>query len=282
MRESIMPETSSILQGTGEIIDTLFNLKENGKKSLLYKNKKSSDRLNQKPVDNAVLNDLVRKVFKKIESNLTPTSRFFEKGPSKENWRFETQGYIRQENKSIEKKVEKNIANLMGDDWVNQVPVASGLINGSADKKRAIDLVCRRSPGAFEFIELKIIRKNNTFDSPLWAAMELMEYGLLYLHAQNNYPKELIEKHEILQAHQINLVVLAPFAFYTGYQFKWLEDGLTLAFRNLILSESFSNVDVKFRFYDWPKSIDIGTGDDIADTIKAINNRKPVQWETVR
>ncbi|MBL0158277.1 MAG: hypothetical protein IPP47_14415 [Bryobacterales bacterium] len=65
----------------------------------------------------------------------------FPRRASAENWRFTLNTFISERNSSREKQVEKRIAQLAEqgrlcrDDWANQIPVASGLLNQHADKK---------------------------------------------------------------------------------------------------------------------------------------------------
>lgn len=77
---------------------------------------------------------------------------------SQKNWRVEPQTNISDNNKSKEVILERAIA-ILGErgilpGWINQVPVASGLVNESADKRAAVDLVFLEVSRA-TFVELK-------------------------------------------------------------------------------------------------------------------------------
>ena len=70
---------------------------------------------------------------------------------SAQNWRFTLNPQISDRNHSIEKRVEKRIAELakMGrlcpGEWANQIPVASGLLSPTANKKTLSILVIETS-----------------------------------------------------------------------------------------------------------------------------------------
>jgi hypothetical protein len=61
----------------------------------------------------------------------------------------------------------------------HQVPVASGVLDGNRDKKSCVDLVCRTAPGCFDLIELKVGSNH-----AVYAAMEVLRYGVLYLFSR--------------------------------------------------------------------------------------------------
>lgn len=100
-------------------------------------------------------------------------------------------------------------------DWANQVPVASGLIKGASDGRRAIDLVQRHAAGTYQLIELKIAS-----DTPLYAAVELLGYASLWLLARLDPPAN---EPDLLKAQCLDLRVLAPMAFYTTFDLAVLE-----------------------------------------------------------
>ena len=79
---------------------------------------------------------------------------------SRQNWRWSLQTYIGEANRSPEVMLEQAVAAACeaagSSDWANQIPVASGLIAGARDNRRAIDLVHRRDTRTYEMIELKI------------------------------------------------------------------------------------------------------------------------------
>lgn len=166
---------------------------------------------------------------------------------SKENWRYEIQEWLNQKNDSPEKVLEKTVVKRrqkVGKQWVNQVPVASGVFS-SGDGKRAIDLVQCLDEGKYEFAELKVAQ-----DTPVYAAFEILLYGILYVF----YRKHAIKQDDsnptkqILKANSITLIAAAPLKYFARF------DHLN-KFQN-VLSDQLSNwtkkelpdVDMGFRF----------------------------------
>jgi len=141
-----------------------------------------------------------------------------------QNWRWTKNVKIDRKNSSPEVALERWIVRTTGEDWVNQVPVASGLAD-SAGGRRAIDLVHRCGDGWYEFIELKADERGGT---PLFAAMEILQYGVLYMFSRDNaQPLGYAEKrNELLRAAGIHLKILAPAAYYDEYNLSWLENSI--------------------------------------------------------
>ena len=138
---------------------------------------------------------------------------------SSANWRWRSpQTAIAPQNKSAEVVFERAVVRACEElkrcDWSNQVPVASGIAGSSRDRRRAIDLVHQRSPGRFEFIELKVAS-----DTPLFAAFEIIAYTCIWLLSR----REAGEAHgPLLTATEIDARVLAPAAYYARYDLSAL------------------------------------------------------------
>ncbi len=208
-----MPD-SSILADVEKLIDKALLL-EKGEK---YQGKKTCQSLSErKPLFDGKA--LIQEILRQIDSK-------WHKGKSRsnnENWRWKKNCRISPKNRSPEVVLERWIVRTTGDDWVNQVPVASGLTSGKGGGRRAIDLVHRCGKGSYEFIELKI-----DADTPLFAAMEILQYGVLYIFSRDN-AKALgydANKVELLGGTGIHLKVLAPAAYYEGYDLAWLEKSI--------------------------------------------------------
>jgi len=171
---------------------------------------------------------------------------------SLENWRFKPVPKIKPSNKSAEKILEKTIIKwplgMGNEDWANQVPVASGLVCPSRDKKRNIDLIHKLGVGIYEFIELKI-RSNN----PLSAAIEILVYGLLYIFYREQIPERNREANsaaELLRASKIYLKVAAPDLYYKKYdlkQIKSFEKKCSQAIQRFA-SSKIKNLELSFGF----------------------------------
>jgi hypothetical protein len=96
-------------------------------------------------------------------------------------------------------------------DWANHVPIASGIGGPSAYKHCAIDLVHQRGDGAFDFIELKI---NLRTDNALYAAFEIVRYGIVWLLARSAGDIFGYSSRTLLDANDVRLCVLAPIDYY--------------------------------------------------------------------
>lgn len=171
-------EKRSILSDVDRIIDDHFSL-DIGERPH-YRHKESCIKLLKSPLLGIEMLSLIEKMYEQIKTNW---SRSEYHNPSRENWRFEKQELVGSDNKK-EVALERALVNIPGeiwpdaDSWVNQVPVASGLVDPAADKRRAIDLVYRCKDDSYDFIELKVDESGGT---PLFAAMEVLQYGLLYV-----------------------------------------------------------------------------------------------------
>jgi hypothetical protein len=107
-------------------------------------------------------------------------------------------------------------------DWSNQVPIASGIGGSNANRRRAIDLIHRRSEGAFDFIELKI-----GSDTPLFAAFEIIQYGMIWLLSRQHQRMLGYANRALLCATDVRLCVVAPTDFYREHRFDDFGRGLS-------------------------------------------------------
>lgn len=167
--------------------------------------------------------NLVELIFRTIADNHARGGAAANRDLSQENWRWQRpQSKIAPHNKSPEVILERAIAAACEQtgrtEWANQVPVASGLIAGAADRRRAIDLVHQCGERHFELIELKIAS-----DTPLYAAVEIISYGCIWLLAHATPPSK---RSAILEADHVDLRVLAPADYYTRCDLTELEAAL--------------------------------------------------------
>lgn len=117
-------------------------------------------------------------------------------------------------------------------------------MGSSADRRRAIDLVHLVAPNHFEFIELKIAS-----DTPLYAAIEIIGYGCAWLLARD---QRADEPNALLDADQLDLVVLAPSAYYAPYALAALEAVLDEELCDL---GKANGVELGFRFERLPDEL---------------------------
>lgn len=238
---------------------------------------------------------IVREMFERIKSNIDCKIATDEKkgkrSPSSANWNFSYRDKSNPEAKKESKKPEVTLERAIiqarrmpnqkfEDKWTYQMPVATGLFDSDTDKASNIDLVRKQSDGVFDLIELKIGSNN-----PLFAAVEILQYGLAYAASRQLAQKIEYDtgKLEILKAKQIHLCVLAPRKFYElrktpRYNFRWLEEGLNNAL--LQFSEKYG-YKMSFKFclldYEWAPT---GSPDKKAldDINEAIKNIRSVPW----
>ena len=193
--------------------------------------------------------------------------------PSAENFRwFKPQLSISAANKSPEVTLERAVVQaccrLGRSDWANQVPLVSGIAGPRAYKRRAVDLVRRVSDRQFEFVELKIAS-----DTPLYAAAEIVLYGLLWLHARCRSVQRIGPRNPLLDANSIGLSVLAPSAYY-----RQADTGNIAAFFNsgLVALAKCHGVEMFLEFtafphtFTWPAAL----ADD--DLVRLLDDRRPV------
>ncbi len=209
---------ASIINGVYKIIDEVLDVTDIGKeapnyRTPYYKKITACTRVCGRSPLKFNCSGIFDKILIQMKENFDGSST----SDSGELWRYKEQpGY----NPAVgpETKLEKEIVKHNSDGaWVNQVPTSSGLVGGKSDGKRNIDLVRRDSEAVREytFYELKV-----KSDTPLFAAMEIVIYGVLYCLCRQlkkdgtvNFPKG----HDLLNAKKIHLRVLAPQAYYERY-----------------------------------------------------------------
>lgn len=242
-------EGRSVLKGVDDIIDKRLGLKVIGKPPQ-YGHKESCQKLLEPLVD-LDMEALLYEIYEKIGNNWSNAT--YDKG-SIENWRFEKKRGMSSKNKSPEVGLERAIVNIPQElwpdaaDWVNQVPTASGLVDPNADGSRRIDLVHKCGDKEYEFIELKV-----GSDTPLYAAMEVLKYGVLYIFTREyeEVSKCVKKGKDLLKATKIHLKVLAPASYYAPYNLScnlsWLEDCINRGLVSFRSQRKFSfEMDFKF------------------------------------
>jgi hypothetical protein len=247
----------SIFEGINEIIDRELRVTNIGKTKPHHQHKGSLLQVRDEGRGSFKGERLFGAMVKRLEANLRRAPRFHEKGPSQENWRFEKQLFISDHNTRRETTLEKAAARLLGSEWANQVPSASGLWDHKADGHRNVDLVERVADREYRLIELKVADKH-----PLFAAMEVLGYGALYVLARRHYPDEALASKELLQAKKVQLVVLAPALFYMKARLRWLEDEIDRGLRTYMRAQPDLDFDLGFTYerfhpkFAWPCSDD--------------------------
>ncbi len=246
---------NSILEDVDKLIDSELDLKDIGADPQ-YQHKTSCRQLTKPPMTGFKASDLIAKIYEKVVENWDAS--IYHEG-SEENWRLEKQKGISANNNSSEVSLERAIVNIPSEiwpdaaNWFNQVPVASGLVDPHEGGRR-VDLVHDCGDKAYEFIELKV--DSNT---PLYAAMEILKYGVLYIFCRqddrvskciNRKGGPIIDRErKLMRAEKIHLKVLAPAKYYEGYDLLWLEDKLNNGLAKFLAQPKFMfKLEMDFKF----------------------------------
>jgi hypothetical protein len=247
-------ERVNVLSGTKEIINRWFQFETKGSR---YDTTTGCQELSRRRRCGEAFT-LIDDLYNKIDANWA--SRNYANFPSKQNWRLTRELEINEKNESQEKQLEKVIVKILSDDWFNQVPTASGLTDSHSLKKASIDLVHRIRPDCYELIELKWGLTTNT---TLYAAIEVLLYGILYIHARAHLEEMqyALPSRQLLIAKEIGLRVLAPKTYYREYDLGWFErnlnDGIA-KFVGLKFEKLRFTVDFKFMAFpgdfQWDKA----------------------------
>ena len=201
-----------ILEGVKDLVDDWLKTEPKGKPPY-YRHRAAANELTRRNTPISGTLAFLDAAYALIHQNWMNAS--YAKPPSKENWRWKRHLDLGPENKSPELKLERAIVNACGDDWSNQMPTASGLTSPTKDRRVAIDLVCRENATTYSLIELKVAS-----DTPLFAAMEILMYGLLFVWSKNNQ-EELgydLKTQPVLAANNVTLGVLAPSRYYEDFE----------------------------------------------------------------
>lgn len=267
----------SILDGVGEIIDRVlgFTGKTSFGKAPHYRHRKSYQWLVATRTSTIKGEALIGAIYVKVASNLTGRT------PSGENWRLtvnpakDDKAKSRSRDKKIEVWLERRIIQLPGC-WFNQVPTASGLVTEHSDKRGSIDLVHRCGDRSYEFIELKVASNN-----PLFAAMEILQYGILYILARRNKSiQRACKEKELINAAAIYLRVLAPMEYYENecsekVDLGWLESEINEGLKRFLKQES-RNLNMDFKFEAFPEYFSLSPFPSVEAIGKALESRRPV------
>lgn len=83
-----------------------------------------------------------------------------------------------------------------------------------------------------------------------------------------------VTEQPLLQAKEIHLAVLAPFNYYEGYQFEWLETEIKDGLKEFIRDPEGYTMDFQFQAFPWDYSFGKSIPDEPLTIIKALNDRK--------
>lgn len=200
----------SLFQGTDNVISKFLGV---DRKKLANKT------THVKPIKEQDSFSLIDKMYATIERNYLQVGSK-PRSKSNELWRCRPMPNIEGKNPSREKILEKAVAMLAAKgqmpEWFNQCPVASGITDPNADRKRAIDLVnWSKSDRHVRLIELKW-----ESNSPLYALFEVLEYGLAYIFCRIHKKELPLQCPSLMNARHVSLEVIAPCSFYINHHDK--------------------------------------------------------------
>lgn len=269
-----------VLAGAVRVIDRFFGVERIGTKAPHFQHKQSCVQISKNPIPEFESLALLEELYRLIEANWERSQPHYGKPPSQKNWRMTRHPQFAQHNTSPEVTLERRIIQATDETWINQVPPSSGL-TGPRKDNRHIDLVHNLGHGNWEFIELKV-----NSDTPLFAALEIVQYGLLFLFCRHHQEALGFDASKaLLQAAHVHLKVLAPSRYYTCnnapelYQLQWLEESLNEGLRRFVDERTQSSLQMDFQFeafpsdFIWPPAN--GAADHEAIRV-ALRDRRPV------
>jgi hypothetical protein len=218
----------SILAGINDLADEWLALPPKGKKPF-YKHTAALKHLAASNDPISASRPFLDRCYEQIDSNWRDA---VEKGlpvKSEQNWRWKRHPEIGENNSSPELRLQRAIINACGDNWSNEMPVASGLYGSNAHRRAAIDLVHRGNPETFTFIELKV-----SSDTPLYAAIEILAYGLLFVWSRD-HAAELnydLEGQPVLKANEVTFEVLAPDEYFERFDLSAIASSLNAGLKS--------------------------------------------------
>lgn len=259
----------SIWTGIENLVDDWLKIEAKGKPPY-YRHRSAALALSRRNAPITGTTAFLEASYTQIHNNWLAAIEAGYTNPSRENWRWKRHLNLAAGNTSAETRLEKSIVSACGDNWSNQMPTASGLVGPAADKRAAVDLVYREDPTTYSLIELKV-----NSDNPLFAAIEILRHGLLFVWSKNNQG-ELgydLQIQPVLASSSITLTVLAPISYYRDYDLTTLSSALNTG---LVEFSERQAVTLAFEFCQ------LGTdyaANSTSERIKsAIGDRRTIYW----
>lgn len=238
-----MNNSNGILQGVFELADDWLELSFKAQLPLYRHTTAAAEIFRRHRIPSAY--SFLHNAYEQIDKNWNRSVADGSYSHSAQNWRFTKNPDISPQNTSAEVRLERAIISAASDNWANQVPTSSGLAGPRSDKLRNVDLIQRDESKNYTLIELKVDSNN-----PLFAAVEIISYGLLLAWSKKNISNLSydVSLQPVLEAIDVQLCVLAPSNFYDGYRCGILErainDGLSEA--QYLFGTPFSFVFTRF------------------------------------
>ena len=255
-----------ILAGVDELVDQTLGISQIGHTSPHYRHVRAYRTVRWRPrIDGG---KLLAGMYRRIAANWPGTTC-----RSSQNWRWEKKTFISDVNESLEKQFEKAVA-AQCPEWVNMIPVASGVLPDVEEGGRRIDLARSCGEGDYEFLELKL---GKHCDTPLHAAIELLGYGLIYLFSREHRDRLGYDpRNLLLSATRIRLRVVAPKASYLPGSLLALQEELNRGLVDLVSVKFPGCLDMDFCFEQLPADFDWRPGAQLAG--EAFDRRTAGIW----
>ena len=243
----------SLFDGTDKIINDALRIPER---------KRLAQPLQAEALSAERATDLVEALYQQVERNFSGRVRSI----SEKLWVCRRETWISDRNRSAETMLEKGVATLAArgrmPNWYNQCPVATGVVDPQADRRRCVDLV-RLSHGTARLVELKW-----GSDSPASALFQVLEYGLAYLLARVRRREFGLDERAIMQdsVTSVRLEVVAPKAFYRDDGAAWLAGRLDQALAGLAARQSHGAWTMRLDALTFPErfgEVPFGSGADV-------------------
>lgn len=208
--ENSLNNCTDVFEGVNEIFEKAFAFPQFGK-TPQFDTRAAQNHLKREGYEAFRFGrETLAAALQQIKSNYDRRTR--DKIPSTENWRLQKDCDYK--TLSHEVSLERTIVSV-GDNWFNQIPTSSGLVDADGNKRANIDLAKKNSEGDFDFLELKWNRSTN---NAVYATVEILRYALVYLFSVENgqafgYLDEG-RNTELIQASNVRLQVLAPKDYY--------------------------------------------------------------------
>ena len=193
---------------------------------------------------------LVNGIYEQMAGNVPPRIE----GRSGMLWQCRRATDIDARNRRQETILEKTVAVLAENGhmpwWYNQCPVASGIADSYADRRRAVDLV-HLSSDAARLIELKWA--NNT---PVHALFQILEYGIAYVFARIHVDELHLEKRHLMHVEKIGLEVVGPRKFFVNEKRLDLFDRMDKAIGKFAAEKTGGTLSMSLHALSFPAEFD--------------------------
>jgi hypothetical protein len=248
-----------ILAGVDEFVDKTLGVAQIGQTSPHYRHVRAYRAVVSGPrIDGS---RLIAGMYRAIAANWPGTTC-----RGVQNWRWEKQTFISDANESLEKRFEKTVA-AQCPEWVNMIPVASGVLPDVDEGGRRIDLARCYAKGDYEFLELKL---GQYCDTPLHAAIELLGYGLIYLFSREHLERLGYDpRNPLLSATNIRLRVVAPTTSYSPGSLSAFQEEVNRGISDLVSATFPGRLDMNFSFEQLPADFNWHPGAGLAGQLLA-------------